>query len=89
MSCYVLSTPDGDCYACSDQCGADVFRILAHRPAAVVSMWWSKEDRDVFCASCAQPIGWRRRSAKLLHEGMTDIAWAIYDAMGEAECCDL
>lgn len=89
MSCYVISTPDGDLYADTDRCAVDVFQVVAHRPAAVVTMYWSQVDRDVFCASCSEPIGWRRRSARLLHEGMTEIAWAVYDALGEAECCDL
>lgn len=89
MGCYVISTPDGDLYGCTDTCAADVFEVVARWQAAVVSMWWSNEDRDVFCASCAMPIGWRRRSARLLHEGMTETARAIYDALGEAECCDL
>lgn len=87
--CYVLVTHEGDLYACTDTCAADVFGVVAGSKAGVVSMYWSRKDRDVFCASCAYPIGWRRRSARLLHEAMTEIGWAFYDAMGEAECCDL
>lgn len=89
MGHYVISAAEGDLYGCSDKCAADVFQIIAARPAAMVAMRWTTADRDAFCASCAMPIGWRRRSARLLHEAMDEISWAIYDALGEAECCDL
>lgn len=88
MSCYVLTTPDGDVYACSDPCATDVFEVLATSKPGIVAMWWSRTDRDVFCASCAAPIGWRRRSARLLHQAMTPAARAAYRAMEEASCSD-
>ena len=83
MSCYVLSTPDGDLYACSDRCATDVFEIVARPAAAVVSMWWSRDDRDVFCAGCGAAVGERRRSARLLHDLMTPKARRLYDRIHE------
>lgn len=88
MSCYVLSTADGDVYACSDPCASDVFEILARSGAGMVAMYWSPTDRDVFCASCSAPIGWRRRSARLLHDAMTPSALAAYRAVEERSCSD-
>jgi hypothetical protein len=88
MSCYVISTPDGHLYACSDGCASDVFEVLATSKPGIVAMHWSPADRDVFCASCTQPIGWRRRSARLLHQAMTPAARAAYQAMEEASCSD-
>lgn len=85
---YVLSTPDGDVYACSERCATDVFNVLATSKPGVVAMWWSREDRDVFCASCAAPIGWRRRSARLLHLAMTPAARAAYRQMEVRSCSD-
>lgn len=88
MSCYVLSTPDGHLYACSDPCASAVFDILARSRTGMVAMHWSPTDRDVFCASCGVPLGWRRRSARLLHEAMTPDALAAYRSMEERSCSD-
>lgn len=83
MSCYVLSTPDGDLYGCSDRCATAVFEVVARPPAAVVTMWWSREDRDVFCAGCGAALGERRTSAMLLHKAMTPKARRLYDRIHE------
>lgn len=86
MSCYVISTPEGHLYACSESCATAVFDVLARSRCGVVAMYWSRTDRDVFCASCTAPLGWRRRSARLLHEAMTPAARAAYRQMEEASC---
>ena len=79
MSCYVLTIPDGDLYACSDRCASDVFRMLATLDAGVVAMHWSAADnRDVFCSGCCTPLGWRRRSALVFHREMTPTARRLY-----------
>lgn len=83
MSCFVLTTPAGDVYACSDRCAADVFEVLARSDPGVVAMWWTQDDRDVFCASCGAPLGWRRRSARLLHELMTPAGRRLYAKVHE------
>ena len=83
MSCFVLTTPDGDLYACSDRCASDVFEVLATSDPGVVAMWWSETDRDVFCAGCCIPLGWRRRSALTLHREMTGTARRLYGKVHE------
>lgn len=88
MSCYVISTSDGQLYACSESCATDVFDVVARSKVGVVAMHRSRTDRDVFCASCTVPLGWRRRSARLLHEAMTPAARAAYRQMEEASCSD-
>lgn len=78
MSQYVLSLPDGILYACGDACASAVFEILARSGSPAISMEWSTGDRDVFCAGCATPLGWRRASALLLHSELTGTAKALY-----------
>lgn len=82
MSCYVLTTPDGSLYACSDSCAIAVFEIVA-TSAGVVSMHWSREDRDVFCAGCGAALGERRSSAIVLHKAMTPKARRLYQQLHE------
>jgi hypothetical protein len=91
VSCYVLATPDGHVYACSDRCASDVFHVLAASKPGVVDMHWSRRDRDVFCASCGAALGNRRMSAMVLHKAMTPTARRLYRRVHErwwAECCD-
>lgn len=83
MSCYVLSTPDGSVYACSDRCATDVFNILATSKPGIVAMHWSRHDRDVFCAGCGVALGERRRSAVVLQRAMTPKARRLYDRIHE------
>lgn len=83
MSCYVLSTPDGHLYACSERCAVDVFGVVAQSRTGMVAMHWSRADRDVFCASCGVALGERRASAMVLHEAMTHKARAFYRQIHE------
>lgn len=83
MSQYVLSIPDGVLYACSDHCASTVFDILARSGSPAISMEWSTDDRDVFCAGCATPLGWRRASVLLLHFALTPAARQSYTQLHE------
>jgi hypothetical protein len=83
VSCYVLSIPDGVLYACSDRCATAVFDVLARSATAMISMHWSYEDRDVFCAGCSVPLGWRRASALILYREMTPAVRRLYGEIHE------
>lgn len=84
----MLSTPDGQLYACSEPCATAVFDIVARSRDGLVAMEWSATDRDVFCASCGVPLGWRRRAARLLHQAMTPAALVAYREMEARSCSD-
>lgn len=91
MSCYVLAIPEGILHACSDRCASDVFDILARSGTVMISMEWSEADRDVFCAGCTTPLGWRRASALVLHKEMTSEAKRLYAEIHGRwwhQCCD-
>jgi len=83
VSCYILSTPDGHLYACSDNCAGVVFEIVARSNRGVVAMHWSVRDLDVFCASCGAALGERRMSAMVLHKAMTPTARRLYQRIHE------
>ncbi len=81
---YVVSTPTGEIYGCSRGCVATLMEFLDRSMCAIaLAVRRAETDRDVFCASCGSPLGHRRRSARLLHELMTQTGWDLYRSLSE------